>query len=89
MIGIFESMTRLLIVFFTAMNVISIAQPDRWQQRIIYQMEIDFDANLHQFTGTQKIVYYNNSPETLDKIYYHLYYNAFQYGCTIFKSARS
>lgn len=83
MIGIFESMTRLLIVFFTAWNVISIAQPDRWQQRISYQMEIDFDANLHQFTGTQKMVYYNNSPETLDKIYYHLYYNAFQPGSSM------
>ena len=43
-------------------------------------MEIDFDVTAHQFTGTQKLVYYNNSPETLDRVFYHLYYNAFQPG---------
>lgn len=56
------------------------SQPDRWQQKVNYKMEIDFDVNAHQFTGTQKLVYYNNSPETLDRVFYHLYYNAFQPG---------
>jgi len=56
------------------------AQADRWQQRVMYQMDIDFDDARHQFTGTQQILYTNNSPDELTKVYYHLYYNAFQPG---------
>ena len=63
-------------IFYSAI----LSQPDRWQQKVSYKMEIDFDVTAHQFTGTQKLVYYNNSPETLDRVFYHLYYNAFQPG---------
>ncbi len=56
------------------------AQPDRWQQAIKYEMVIDFDTKNHQFTGTQKVDYTNNSPDELDKVFYHLYFNAFQPG---------
>ncbi|ELR71487.1 Zn-dependent aminopeptidase [Fulvivirga imtechensis AK7] len=51
-----------------------------WQQRAEYTMEIDMDVNTHRFKGKQKLVYHNNSPDTLTKAYYHLYYNAFQPG---------
>ncbi|WP_439559097.1 M1 family metallopeptidase [Dyadobacter sp.] len=56
------------------------AQSDRWQQRAKYQMEVDFDDTKHQYKGTQKLVYSNNSPDTLHKVFYHLYLNAFQPG---------
>ena len=56
------------------------AQDYRWQQRVDYTMDIRFDVTKHQFAGTQKLVYTNNSPDTLKKVYYHLYYNAFQPG---------
>ncbi|MEP2023452.1 MAG: M1 family metallopeptidase [Reichenbachiella sp.] len=58
----------------------AIAQPDRWQQRVEYKMEIDMDVVSNQFTGVQQLKYYNNSPDTLDKVFYHLYFNAFQPG---------
>lgn len=54
------------------------AQPDRWQQRVDYKMAIDMDVAKHQYTGTQTLTYTNNSPDTLDKVFYHLYFNAFQ-----------
>ncbi|MCB0548444.1 MAG: M1 family metallopeptidase [Phaeodactylibacter sp.] len=54
------------------------AQPERWQQRAEYQMVIDFDAKEHQFKGAQRLVYHNNSPDTLFRVFYHLYFNAFQ-----------
>ena len=57
-----------------------IAQPERWQQRVQYKMDIDFDVKKHQFNGNQTIKYTNNSPDTLDRIFYHLYFNAFQPG---------
>lgn len=55
------------------------AQPaDRWQQRVEYDMDIDFDVETHRFEGRQKLTYYNNSPDELDRVFYHLYFNAFQ-----------
>lgn len=56
------------------------AQPDRWQQRVAYQMAIEMDAEANQFSGTQTLKYDNNSPDTLTKVFYHLYFNAFQPG---------
>ncbi len=58
----------------------AVAQPERWQQRVQYKMDIDFDVKKHQFNGNQTIKYTNNSPDTLDRIFYHLYFNAFQPG---------
>lgn len=56
------------------------AQQNRWQQRAEYTMDITMDVENHRFDGVQKIVYYNNSPDTLNRVFYHLYFNAFQPG---------
>ncbi|GAB4333938.1 MAG: M1 family metallopeptidase [Flammeovirgaceae bacterium] len=56
----------------------AVAQPDRWQQKAIYTMEVDLDVKTHKFTGKQKLEYTNNSPDELKKVFYHLYFNAFQ-----------
>lgn len=40
-------------------------------------MDIDFDIDNYQYKGKQKLVYTNNSPDELDKVFYHLYFNAF------------
>ena len=55
-------------------------QDFRWQQRVEYAMDVRLDANTHKLTGTQRLSYYNNSRDTLTKVYYHLYFNAFQPG---------
>ncbi|GAA4268814.1 M1 family metallopeptidase [Hyunsoonleella aestuarii] len=51
-----------------------------WQQRVDYKMEIDMDVNTYQYKGKQELVYTNNSPDVLYKVFYHLYFNAFQPG---------
>ncbi|WP_067151743.1 M1 family metallopeptidase [Pseudotamlana agarivorans] len=51
-----------------------------WQQHVDYTMDIDMDVNTYQYKGTQKLVYTNNSPDVLNKVFYHLYPNAFQPG---------
>jgi len=51
-----------------------------WQQEVEYTMYIVVDAPAHQFTGEQRIVYTNNSPDVIDRVFYHLYFNAFQPG---------
>lgn len=68
-----------LSVFF-AFTISLQAQPERWQQRVSYDMDIDFDVEKHQFTGSQRLEFYNNSPDTLHRVFYHLYLNAFQPG---------
>ncbi|MDP4587279.1 MAG: M1 family peptidase, partial [Flavobacteriales bacterium] len=56
------------------------AQQQRWQQHADYEMDIKMDVKKHQYEGRQKLVYTNNSPESLDKVFYHLFFNAFQPG---------
>ncbi|MES2239568.1 MAG: M1 family metallopeptidase [Bacteroidota bacterium] len=51
-----------------------------WQQEVNYKMEVAMDVEHFQYKGTQELVYTNNSPDTLKKVYYHLYNNAFQPG---------
>jgi hypothetical protein len=51
-----------------------------WQQHVDYQMEIDMNVNTFQYNGKQKLTYTNNSPDVLNRVYYHLYFNAFQPG---------
>lgn len=51
-----------------------------WQQHVDYGMEVTMDVETYQYSGTQKLVYTNNSPDTLQRMYYHLYFNAFQPG---------
>ncbi len=51
-----------------------------WQQRIAYKMDIDVDVASNTFEGSQQIKYYNNSPDTITHLYFHLYWNAFRPG---------
>ncbi|MEX0291150.1 MAG: M1 family metallopeptidase [Flavobacteriaceae bacterium] len=51
-----------------------------WQQHVDYTMEVDMDVESFQYGGTQKLIYTNNSPDMLDKVFYHMYFNAFQPG---------
>jgi len=58
----------------------SILNNSYWQQHADYTMDIDMDVNSYQYKGKQKLVYTNNSPDDLDRVFYHLYFNAFQPG---------
>jgi len=70
-----KTKTTLLFLLITAS---AFSQHGYWQQHVSYQMEIDMDVEKHQYVGKQKLTYTNNSPDTLTKVFYHLYFNAFQ-----------
>lgn len=73
-------MKQLLFSILLGFYLVATAQNGYWQQRADYTMDIDFDTENHRFNGDQEIFYTNNSPDTLRKVFFHLYYNAFQPG---------
>lgn len=75
-----QSLTIPFALFATLVAHAGFAQDYRWQQRVEYTMNVSLDVQTHHVAGTQHLVYYNNSPDTLTKVYYHLYFNAFQPG---------
>jgi len=60
-----------------------------WQQEADYKMDIDFDVETNRFDGKQVLVYSNNSPDTLERVFYHLYFNAFQPNSMMDKRSRT
>ena len=51
-----------------------------WQQKVDYKMNVSMDVKTYQYSGTQQLIYTNNSNDTLKRVFYHLYNNAFQPG---------
>ncbi len=73
--------SKILLIALVLISVTINAQnPGYWQQHVDYTMEIDMNVENFQYQGTQKLVYTNNSPDVLTRVYYHLYMNAFQPG---------
>ncbi|OAD90979.1 peptidase M1 [Aequorivita soesokkakensis] len=68
--------------FLTAVFFSAFAQNNNsyWQQEVDYKMNVQMDVKTFQYKGTQELKYTNNSPDTLNKVFYHLYFNAFQPG---------
>jgi len=73
-------MKKLLLLLLTSYLVPPVlhAQPERWQQRIKYVMDVNVDAKTNIIKGRQTITYTNNSPDTLKRIFVHLFWNAFK-----------
>ena len=74
-----------LLFFFLSISFVASAQhnnpnPGYWQQHVDYKMDVKMDVDKFQYSGTQELKYTNNSADTLKRVYYHLYYNAFQPG---------
>ena len=65
-----------LILFFT--YLLSDPLDHYWQQEVNYEMDITLHDSIQQITGSTIIKYKNNSPDSLDRLYLHLYPNAFQ-----------
>ncbi len=66
----------LILLFIPALE----AQAQYWQQHAEYYMDFKMDVSDFSFTGEQELVYTNNSPDTITKVYYHLFFNAFRPG---------
>ena len=67
----------------------SLFSQNYWQQSVNYQMIVNMDVDSFQYDGTQKLIYSNNSPDTINKVFYHLYFNAFKPGSEMAKSIKN
>ncbi|MEJ2112637.1 MAG: M1 family metallopeptidase [Flavobacteriaceae bacterium] len=77
---LYSKITSLFIVFLLITKLSAQPNPGYWQQHVDYTMEIDMNVETNQYQGVQKLVYTNNSPDVLNRVFYHLYFNAFQPG---------
>lgn len=69
-----------LAFLFASISALAQSETSSWQQHVDYTMDVKMDVESFQYSGTQKIVYTNNSPDELRRVYFHLYFNAFQPG---------
>lgn len=72
---------NLLLSFLVLFHTFLFAQrAGYWQQAVDYKMDIDVDEKNYQYQGKMILKYTNNSNQALGKVYFHLYFNAFQPG---------
>lgn len=69
-----------LLIFALVFGWLSAQQNAYYQQFAKYKMEIDVDAANFTYQGKQNLSYTNNSPDELEVVYFHLYWNAFKPG---------
>ncbi len=65
----------LLVNLFFSTNIFA---QKNWQQKNDYKIDVRLDDRQQVLLGNIQIVYTNNSPNTLDFIYFHLWPNAFK-----------
>ena len=81
-------MKKLILLTVLLPPLLTFSQSSYWQQHVDYTMEIDVNVKDHTYNGEQKLVYTNNSPDVLTKVFYHLYFNAFKPGTDLEQNSR-
>ncbi|MFN5147523.1 MAG: M1 family peptidase, partial [Flavobacteriia bacterium] len=71
--------TILLLTFFGAL--LTNAQ-NYWQQEVNYTINVKLNDKDHSLSGYEEFEYINNSPNELDRIYMHIWPNAYRNGKT-------
>ncbi len=74
--------------FFGVLGESLLSGHTKWQQYVSYNINVNFYPENHRLIGSALIQYQNNSPDTLQQIYLHLYPNAFRPGSIMDKEAK-
>ncbi len=70
---------RLFVLFIVIFSSIQVtAQQPYWQQQLRYDIKAELNDKEKSITGFQTIIYKNNSPSTLDFIWFHIWPNAYK-----------
>ena len=75
-------------LFIILFSICGAIEKDYFQQHVAYEIEVTLDDSLHTLDAYEKIVYTNNSPDTLKFIWFHLWPNAYKNTETAFAKQR-
>jgi len=78
---------HILLIFSSLLTIPSQGQVLRqsaWQQTVNYTIDVTLDDQNHMLRGFETIEYINNSSNTIDEIYIHLWANAYKNNQTAF-----
>ncbi len=65
-------------LFLLPFSLVAQVPPGYWQQEVDYKINISLYPEDHSFKGSEDLSYINHSPDTLNELFFHLYFNAFQ-----------
>ena len=65
-------------LFLCIFSVISAQEAEYFQQNVDYNIEVTLNDTNHTLTAFEKLIYSNNSPDTLDFIWFHIWPNAYK-----------
>ena len=71
-------MKKIILLLALLAGKYSIAQNTYWQQYLHYAINAQLNDGDKTITGSETIVYKNNSPQTLTYIWFHIYPNAYK-----------
>ena len=60
------------------MIVAKISGQDYFQQHVAYDISVELNDRAHTLSAYEKLTYTNNSPDTLEFIWFHLWPNAYK-----------
>lgn len=71
-------MKKIVFLFTLFLGFKSIGQNNYWQQYLRYSINAQLNENEKSVSGSETIIYKNNSPDTLNYIWFHIYPNAYK-----------
>lgn len=76
---------KIFLLFLThCLFITAICQPAYWQQQVNYTMDVTLNDKDNTLDAFAKIEYFNNSPDTLNFLWFHLWPNAYKNDKTAF-----
>lgn len=77
-------MKKYLVITLFLFSFGSFAQDEYWQQHVRYNIDVSLNDQNHSLKAFLKVDYTNNSPDTLDFIWFHIWPNAYKNKKTAF-----
>ncbi len=69
----------LLLILFSSVQAQPVLFPEPLSPRIAnYEIDVALDAETRTLTATEKLIWYNKTPDTATELQFHLYLNAFR-----------
>ena len=67
-----------IFIYFGVSIPFLIAQKEYFQQHVSYEIDVKLNDQNHTLSAFEKIEYTNNSPDTLEYIWFHIWPNAYK-----------